>query len=80
MEFIATFWWVWLIGWIATFGYIGISWLRKAKGMMKADSFNVSFGSFFAGMGGFVIAFIPYAIFSALLVIAVIIHLVKYLT
>lgn len=74
MEFISTYWWLWLIALFLSLGYAGYNQINRMKRVMRLDEEGIT-----KGLGGFVAAYIVSCASGVLLLIATIINLVTYI-
>jgi len=79
MEFIATYWYIWLAVMIMGYGYAFSNQLRRMKRMMTNPrlSFESSNNQFFKGLGLMFIAAAFGAGGTVLLIIAILVNIVK---
>ena len=79
MEFIATYWYIWLVVMLVGYGYALANQYRRMKGMMTApmSSFDSVGGSFFKGMGLMFVAAAIGAGGMVMLVIAIIVNIIR---
>jgi hypothetical protein len=92
MEFIATYWWAWLAITVICTAYCWFNQVRRVKGMFGSvtkaindpgrmspgDLIDAPFKSFFAGLAPMIAAGIAASASGILLVIAVILHIIRY--
>ena len=88
VEFIATYWWLWLVVFVASMIYIIFNMVRRIKGESSilrrirggsGDSFESDQKAFFAGTEYFFIAALVAYMSGIALVISIIINLINYL-
>ena len=73
MEFIATYWWIWLIAMFVCYGYGVYNQLRRMKNLSEGKIDN-----FTDGMGRMIVAMLGGTIFTGMLLISVVINLIDY--
>lgn len=73
MDFIATHWWIWLIGMFVCYAYAGYNQVQRMNAVSNGDIDNIFKGvlpMFLAGLSG--------SVFSIVLLLSIVINLIDY--
>lgn len=78
MEFIATYWWVWLIGTFVCFAVTMFNQINRIRRMHRDFDSNSGFDGFTKGLFVFAIGGLGSAVFGILFLIGVVIQIINY--
>ncbi|MBI4992322.1 MAG: hypothetical protein HZB99_03820 [Candidatus Harrisonbacteria bacterium] len=78
MEFVASWWWLWLLSFVFSSGYVMVNQVRHMRGMVNAVDFESGKKSFTSGLGAFAAVGLVAWASALLLVVSLAINLLKY--
>jgi len=78
MEFVASYWWLWLVVLALSVGFTAFSHLQIIKGIVSSKSFSQVKSSFFSGFISLAITGVIAFVTSILLIVSIVLNIIDY--